>query len=103
MLKTLLYGSLTSLGMLVALFSPLYGAVAVIESYMLHPTLYSSELKTVRLQLVTAIAFLVGYVVHSPRGLPQVDNEAKLLRIMCLYTALALASCAWAVRQPEIG
>jgi hypothetical protein len=102
MLKTLLYGSIASLGVIVALFSPLYGAVAVIESYMLHPTIYSPELKTVRLQLVTALAFLVGYVVHAPRGLPRVDDEAKLFRIMCLYTGLALASSVWAVRYPDI-
>lgn len=102
MLKTAFYGVLSALAVLAALSSPLYGAIAVIESYMLHPVLYSPELASVRIQLVITVAFLVGLFLHGSRGLPPVAGEAKLLTVLSLYGMLAMLSGLWAVRKPEV-
>lgn len=101
MFKTLLYGSLAIFGVLAALISPFYGAIAVLEAYLLHPVLYSPELASVRIQLVVALAFIAGLVLHGSRGLPRVGGEGRLLWTLCLYAGLVVASCLWAERRPE--
>ncbi len=102
MLKTLFYFGFAIIGIVIALFSPLYGAIAVLESYLLHPTLFSPELESIRIQLLVTGAFIAGLAIHRPRGFSPVAAEGRLLWSLGLYAVLVLASSQWAIRRPDV-
>lgn len=98
MLKGLLYSSLGLLGVFAALCSPIWGAVAVIEAYLLNPIVLSDQLATVRFQFIITAAFVLGILLRGLEPpLPKVRNETIALTAMLSYGALAMASTLWAV------
>lgn len=89
MLKLIFYGALTLVGVIGALVSPLAGAIAVIEAYLLNPSIYGLPVE-IRFQLVTTVAFAVGVLIHSRQGLPRAGYEGML--IVSLWAFLIVAS-----------
>jgi hypothetical protein len=102
MLKTLLYGTLGIVGVIAALMSPLAGAVAVIEAYMMNPVVFSPDLVTVRFQFAVTAAFLFGLLLHQPKGVAKVGSEGRLILVLCAFALLAVTSSLWAVMSSRV-
>ncbi|OYP33022.1 O-antigen ligase family protein [Rhodopirellula sp. MGV] len=102
MLKTWLYMTLGIVGVIAALLNPLYGAVAIIESYLFTPTVFSPELLSFRFQFNIAIAFMLGLLMHGMRSLPKVHNEGRINYLLIAYGLVGLSSTLWAVKDPDV-
>ncbi len=90
MLKLVLYLGLTFVGIVGALFSPLIGAIASVEAYLLNPAIFELP-GNVRYQQWATLAFLAGVVIHSLRPrLKPVGHEVRL--IVCFWIFLLIAS-----------
>jgi O-antigen ligase len=96
LIKAIFYFGLTLIGIVAALFSPMAGAIAAIESYLLNPNGLALDFQF-RYQLWVTIAFIVGCLLHRPRPLEKVGREGILIKSLWAFTAIAALSSLWAV------
>lgn len=102
MLKLGLYLGLTVFGLIAALFSPLAGAVAVVEAYLLNPAALSIDGGAVHYQLWLTIAFVIGLLINRRSPVPAAGREGWVLKALWIYLAIATASAAWAVISSQM-
>lgn len=88
MLKTVLYITLTLLGMGYTLFWPAAGVVSCIGAYLLNPVAFGGEVGF-RYQFWTMVVFVVSLLIYRPSGLQRVGREAWPLYLLWAYIALA--------------
>ena len=103
MLKAVLYLGLAAFGVIGALFSPLIGAIAAVEGYLLNPTAIPMPDGGFRYQFWTTAAFLVGLLIKRPRRLEPVGREGLILWMLWGFVAMCAASAAWAFVSPAEG
>jgi hypothetical protein len=101
MLKAVLYLGLTALGVIGALFSPLIGAIAAVDAYLLNPTAIPMPDGGFRYQFWTTVAFLAGLLIKRPRRLEPIGREGVVLWMLWGFVAMCAASAAWASVAPE--
>jgi O-antigen ligase len=102
LLKVILYVSLALFGVVAALFSPLAGAIACIESYLINPSVFELHDGGFRYQLIVTVAFLFSCVIYRPRGAARVGREGWVLWALWVFAAIALLSATWAVVSPTV-
>lgn len=102
MLKFSLYFGLTLVGMGAALASPLWGGIACIQAYLLNPSAIAMADFGMRYQLLTTAAFVAGYILHRPRGVPRAGREGYLIRALWLFLFIGALSSFWAVVSAEV-
>jgi O-antigen ligase len=90
LLKLILYASLMVIGIIAALFSPISGAVAAVESYLLNPTAISMETGGLHFQQYVTIAFMIGVAFRIGGGLPHKGREG--LVVACLWVFMVIAA-----------
>jgi hypothetical protein len=95
-LKLLLYLILTVVGIVGALFSPLAGGIAYLESYLLNPNGLAID-TLFRYQFAIITAFIIGYALHRPTGVGKVGRESIVIKALWVFTAIAALSSLWAV------
>src|ERR1035441_709062 len=97
MLKPILYLGLASIGIIFALISPLAGAIACIDAYLFNPTALAMNDGGFRYQLFINGAFLIGVLIHRPKGVDRVGQEGWVLGALWVFVAVGFASAAWAI------
>ena len=97
MLKLIFYLTLTAVGVAGSLMSPAVGIIACIEAYLLNPTAIWMENYGIRFQLIVTVAFLVGFLIHRPRGIQKVGREGGLAVALWVFVAIGALSSLWAV------
>ncbi len=102
MLKTILYMGAFSLALVIAPFSPILAAVVSLESYLMHPVRVARELPEFRYQFWAALVFIFTVIIHQPRGLRAVANEARSLRALWVYAVIGLLTPFWALVDAQI-
>ena len=83
--------------MVAALLSPLAGAVACFEAYLLNPSTISMYDFGFRYQFWITFAFIAGFIIHRPQGALRVGREGTILIALWIYVAIAALTAAWAV------
>jgi hypothetical protein len=101
MLKPILYLGLTAFGIIGALWSPLIGAIACIEAYLLNPPVFQMNDGGFHYQLWTTVAFFAGLLLHRPRPVQRVANEGAILWLLWAFVAFCAASAVWAEASAE--
>jgi O-antigen ligase len=96
MVRLALYLGLTVVGLIAAFISPVAGALACFEAYLLNPSVFLTDAVDVRIQLWTSVAFFIGVLIHRPRGLPAARRENVPIKLLWAFVALGAASAAWA-------
>src|ERR1022692_2857592 len=86
-----------AVGVAGSLVSPAVGVIACIEAYLLNPTAIQMENYGIRFQLIATIAFLVGFLIHRPRGIQKVGREGGLAVALWVFVAIGALSSLWAV------
>ncbi len=86
MVRILFYLGLMTVGVVSALVNPLAGAIACLCSYLLNPiSLIEIDL---RCQLVSTLAFFVGFLMRRPQGLRPVGREGAVLKALWGFVAI---------------
>ena len=96
MLKSILYLGAALVGSLWALVSPLVGAIACTEAYLLNPKALLMEDFGFRYQLCTTAAFLLGLLFHARGRLAPVGKENRILVLMWVFVFVCMLSATWA-------
>src|SRR5262249_45904035 len=102
MLKSILYLSVTFLGILLALVSPLAGVILNIAAYLANPQIITNHFTDFRYQFYSAIAMITGIVLQNPRPLPPSGKEGVVLKALWLYMAIAIIGCPFAVVDSDL-
>jgi O-antigen ligase len=98
MFRLAAYLGLLGVGLVAALISPLAGAIACLEAYLLNPVVLLGE-TPFRFQLWTTFAFFVGYALHRPQGLPRAGRESIPVILLWIFVMIGGASSLWAVHS----
>jgi hypothetical protein len=101
MLKAIFYLGAAAIGIVASLFSPLAGAIACVEAYLLNPRAMDPSDGGFRYQFWTTIAFLTGLLLHRARPAARAAGEARILWIMWAFVGVCVLSASWAIRSPE--
>jgi hypothetical protein len=101
MVKAILYLGATAIGIVASLFSPLAGAIACIEAYLLNPKAMDLSDGGFRYQFWTTIAFLAGVLLQRARPAARVRGEAGILWLLWGFLGVCILSASWAISAPE--
>src|SRR6516225_5926719 len=96
MAKAILYLGLSAVGIVLGLFSPLWGAIACIDAYLFNPSVMELPDGGFRYQLWINLVFIIGWVIHWPKGVDRVGQEGWLIKSLWIFVAFGFASAAWA-------
>jgi hypothetical protein len=102
MAKAILYLGLSAVGIVLGLFSPLWGAIACIDAYLFNPSVMELPDGGFRYQLWINLVFIIGWVIHWPKGVDRVGQEGWLIKSLWIFVAFGFASAAWAYDNPQL-
>jgi hypothetical protein len=102
LIKFVLYLGLTVFGIVAAVVSPLAGAIAAIEAYLFNPVVFDPS-GHVHYQQWTAIAFIVGVLLHTGQvALPPARRERSLLVSLWIFLGVAAIGSVFALISPKL-
>ena len=100
MLKSILYIGLASVAAVIALFSPITGAIACVEAYLFNPKAIQMQDWGFRYQLWTSVAFLAGILIKRPKPVAKVGSEGAVVWLTWIFVLMCLLSSFWALSSP---
>jgi hypothetical protein len=93
--KLILYLGLTLVGIVAALISPVAGAIAAVEGYLLNPAIFELPGNPHFQQWVT-IAFFAGVFLYRGPALPRVGREGSIIWSLWIFLAIAALGAVFA-------